>query len=184
MVLMVLMGYTMDCSIIVAFCEDGGIGKDNRIPWHIPEDMAHFKEVTTSAPPGVVNAVVMGRKTWESLPPKYRPLPNRFNVILSRDVDYTAGCNDEGVMVCQSLTKALDALRQRDGIGQVFIIGGHSVYKEALASDACSKAYVTHVTGTFGCDVFFPLEDFDAQFEQVGISKTGPKHHFSEYKRI
>lgn len=84
-------------SVIVATTSRGGIGKDGALPWTLPEDMAHFKKVTTALPPGVVdrsNAVIMGRKTWESIPEKFRPLPGRINVVL------TKACEDLNMFVC------------------------------------------------------------------------------------
>jgi dihydrofolate reductase len=102
--------------LVWAQSANGVIGADGRIPWRIPEDMAHFSELTTGS------TVVMGRATWESLPPRFRPLPERRNVVLSRDADYVA----EGAEVVHDLTTALE------GTDDVWVIGGHAVYQAAL----------------------------------------------------
>ena len=92
---------TKPVSIVVACTKEGGIGKGGQLPWKLPGDMAYFKRVTTDtegAPPDVRNAVIMGRKTWESIPQKFRPLPGRLNVVLTRSSASTLGL-PEGVMV-------------------------------------------------------------------------------------
>ena len=75
-------------TLIVAATTKNGIGRGGTMPWHIPKDLAYFSRVTTSAPIGQANAVLMGRKTWESIPNKFRPLKKRINIVLSRDKDY------------------------------------------------------------------------------------------------
>lgn len=106
--------------LVWAQSANGVIGADGRIPWRIPEDMAHFSELTTGS------TVVMGRATWESLPPRFRPLPDRRNFVLSRDVDYVA----DGAEVVHDLTTALAGPGPADG--DVWVIGGHAVYQAAL----------------------------------------------------
>jgi dihydrofolate reductase len=100
--------------LIWAQAANGVIGRDNAIPWHIPEDMAHFRAVTTGS------TVVMGRRTWESLPARFRPLPNRRNIVLTRDPTWTA----DGADVAHDLPAALT--------GDVWVIGGADVYAAAL----------------------------------------------------
>ena len=129
-------------SLIVACTSEGGIGNGGQLPWRIPGDMAYFKRVTTdtSGPAeagGRLNAVVMGRKTWESIPAKFRPLPNRVNVVMSRNpaaLDLPAG-----VLAAESLENALAAVDNRSDIDQCFIIGGAEVYKQALALERLCK---------------------------------------------
>ena len=129
---------------------DGAIGFEGGMPWRLPEDMKHFTELTVSHP------VIMGRKTWESLSPKYRPLPNRDNIVVSRDPAYTA----PGATVVDSLDDALDLARQEaipdDGLdrSEIWIIGGAQVYR--LLLPACRRLYVTQIDADGGADVFFP----------------------------
>ena len=105
--------------IIAAVARNRVIGKDNRLLWNIPEDMAHFKALTAG------HTVVMGRKTWESLPPRFRPLPGRRNIVISRQTDYGA----PGAEVADSLESAL---KMASTAATVFIIGGAQIYTQSL----------------------------------------------------
>lgn len=105
-------------SLIWAQANDGVIGDGGGIPWHLPEDLAHFRELTTGA------TVVMGRKTWDSLPERFRPLPGRANVVVTRQEDWTA----EGAERAGSVD---EALRQHAGTA-VWVIGGGEIYRQAL----------------------------------------------------
>jgi len=100
--------------LVWAQARGGVIGRDGTLPWHLPEDLAHFRALTTGA------TVVMGRRTWESLPAKFRPLPGRRNVVLTRDASWSA----EGAEVAHELAAAL--------AGDVWVIGGASVYRDAV----------------------------------------------------
>ena len=104
--------------LVWAQAHDGVIGRDGGMPWHVPEDLAHFKEVTLGT------AVVMGRRTWESFPERFRPLPGRRNIVLTRDASWAAG----GAERAGSLTEALGLV----GPGDVWVIGGGSLYREAI----------------------------------------------------
>ena len=119
----------MTITIIAAIARNGAIGRAGTIPWHAPEDLRHFRDVTMG------HAVVMGRRTWESLPAKARPLPGRFNVVLSRSpMDLSAFHTfdaDECAMWCDSLTSAIWQL-QASKCQHIDIIGGARVYREAL----------------------------------------------------
>lgn len=140
-------------SIIVAMDQDRGIGKDGQLVWHLPADMKHFKEVTTTASPGKRNAVIMGRKTWESIPEKFRPLPGRLNVVVTHNAAYPLpkDCSSAG-----DLTEAFDLIAQNDGIDQIFVIGGASIYAQAIRLSGCVRLYVTKISSSFDCDVYFP----------------------------
>ena len=105
-------------TLVVAIARNGVIGQDNRLPWHLPEDLAHFKALTTG------HAVIMGRKTWASLPPKFRPLPQRLNIVVTRDPAFRA----DGAVVVHSLPDAVAAA----GDKQAFVIGGAEIYGLAL----------------------------------------------------
>lgn len=135
---------------IVAVDQAGGIGKAGDIPWKLPPDLKRFAKLT-KGPKGVDNAVLMGRKTWESLPEKYRPLKGRFNIVLSRTPSYSLG----GGMV--ALAGGMEkALRIAVTYSTLFAIGGREVYSWAIAHPACRKVHVTQVRGDFQCDVYLP----------------------------
>ncbi len=126
--------------IIAAMDEEKAIGKDGEIPWHYSEDLKHFKEKTTG------HSVLMGRKTYESLPEDFRPLPGRENIILTRSDPNL----DESVEIVNSLVEAYQEAEN----DKLFIAGGASVYEQTL-SDA-DKMVLTHIPGTHDGDTFFP----------------------------
>jgi dihydrofolate reductase len=153
-------------SIIVAADSKLGIGKNDGLPWHLPADLKHFKEITSSESSDKRrNVVVMGRKTWESIPEKFRPLANRLNVVISRQTHLILPA---GVVQATSLEGALNFLREKDGfhIGEVFVIGGAQIFSQAVVHPACDKIYLTRIEQEFECDAFFP--DVLQQFVQVG----------------
>lgn len=135
----------MKIALIVAFDNERGIGKNNDLMWHLPDDMRFFKEKTTG------HIVVMGRKNWDSIPEKFRPLPNRENIVLTRNRSFSA----EGCKVFNSLEDCLSAC-STETERTIFIIGGGEIYKLALASGQVSEMFITHVDDTFGADTFFP----------------------------
>lgn len=142
----------MSFSIIVAIDEKGGIGIGGKLPWDLKVDMAHFKKTTTNGK----NAVIMGRKTWESIPINRRPLENRLNIVLTKGVyDDEERTRLFGVAVlAQSLD---DALALAQGADKVFVIGGANVYKEAIDHPLCKEICLTRVYGSdVKCDTFFP----------------------------
>jgi len=127
--------------IIAAVAKNRVIGKDNTLIWSIPEDMAHFKALTAG------HVVIMGRKTWESLPPRFRPLPGRRNIVISRQADYSA----PGAEVASSLEEALVFASSAE---QVFIIGGEQIYRQAM--DAAHRLEITRVDLEPEGDAWFP----------------------------
>lgn len=151
--------------IVAATAGSLGIGRNGTLPWRLAGDMAHFKRVTTTTiSPGKVNAVIMGRKTWESIPVRFRPLKDRQNIVLSRN---PAAKEDfllpDDVLVAGSLDEALALLSRAPltrGVDRVFVIGGESVYAEAVASELCEKVFLTSVKAQDerfeDCDVHFP----------------------------
>lgn len=138
----------MNVALIVAMDQDRGIGRNNDLMWHLPLDMRFFKETTSN------HIVVMGRKNFESIPEKYRPLPNRENAILTRNTSFTA----PGCVVFNSLESCLENYSS-ESERTVFIIGGGEIYKESLALDCLDELYITHIEGSFGADTFFPHFD-------------------------
>ena len=147
------------------------IGRDGGIPWRIPEDMTRFREVTLGHP------VVMGRRTWESLPERFRPLPGRRNVVVTRN----AGWSDTGADRAGSVE---DALRLLGGSGDVFVIGGAEVYAAALPY--ADELLLTEIDAPIDGDTLFP--DFDATaFEEVSrerhVAGNGTAFSFVRYVR-
>ncbi|QKQ98622.1 dihydrofolate reductase [Candidatus Nanohaloarchaea archaeon] len=136
----------MERIIIAAVAENNVIGKDGEIPWHIPEDLKHFKEKTTGHP------VIMGRKTFESLPEDYRPLPSRTNIVLTK-----SGIDREDIRVAESLEEAYSIAEEIDD--KAFIIGGASVYKQALPD--ADRMVLTEVHREVDGDTYFP--EFDEE---------------------
>ncbi len=172
-------------SIIVAMDSDNGIGKNGTLPWHLPEDLKHFKETTLKTNnPNKKNAVIMGRKTWESLPEKFRPLPGRINIVLTRNKNYSL---PEGVFQVSSFSDVLlKTVTLCDNIENIFIIGGGEVFKRALNDPACKKIYATRILSSFNCDTFFP--DFKKSFQETAKSATkkhgSVEYYFAEYTRF
>lgn len=135
----------MKVALIVAMDSERGIGKNNDLMWHLPADMKFFKESTSG------QIVVMGRKNYDSIPERFRPLPNRENVVLTRNTDFTA----EGCLVFHSLETCLDHYKNETE-RTVFIIGGGEIYRQALVLDCVDELFITHVAKTYGADTFFP----------------------------
>lgn len=136
----------MEKIIIAAVAENGVIGKDGEIPWHIPEDLEHFKEKTTG------NTVVMGRKTFQSLPDSFKPLPDRENIVLTRS-DFEP--KYESVKIANSLEEAWEKAENE----KVFIIGGAGVYKQVMQE--ADRMILTEILEEYKGDTYFP--EFDEE---------------------
>jgi dihydrofolate reductase len=128
-------------SLIAAVAQGSCIGVGNQLPWHLPEDMAHFRQTTRG------HAVIMGRKTWDSLPPRFRPLPGRRNVVLTRQSGWAA----PGAEVAASLEAALALLSDS---AQVFVIGGAQIYAQALPW--ADELVLTEIHQAVAGDAYFP----------------------------
>ena len=135
----------MKVSLIVAVSQNGMIGKDNDLIWHLPKDMKFFKDTTLG------HHVIMGRKNFESIPHKFRPLPNRTNIVITRQSDYKA----EGSIVVNSVEEALKVAKSNEE-NEAFIIGGGQIYKIALEKNLVDRIYLTRINGSFDGDTFFP----------------------------
>ena len=135
----------MKVSLIVAVSENGVIGKDNDLIWHLPKDMKFFKDTTMG------HHVIMGRKNFESIPHKFRPLPNRTNIVITRQSDYKA----EGSIVVNSVEESLKVAKS-NGENEAFIIGGGQIYKLALEANLIERIYLTKIHHSFDGDTFFP----------------------------
>ena len=117
------------------------IGKDGVMPWHLPEDLAHFKRTTLSHP------VIMGRRTWDSIPPRFRPLPGRTNIVVTRQKDW----HESGSQTAPSLR---EALQQCENAEKVWVIGGAQIYAQALP--LADELVVTEINADFDGDAFAP----------------------------
>jgi len=159
----------MKVSLIVAVAENGVIGKDNNLIWHLPKDMQFFKETTTG------HHVIMGRKNFESIPHKYRPLPNRTNIVITRQSDYKA----EGCVVVNSVEEALKVAKN-NGDTEPFIIGGGQIYKLALGANLVDKIYLTKVHHSFEGDTFFPKLNSDWE-EVTKVENKADEKHAHDY---
>jgi len=165
-------------SVIVAATPKGGIGINGALPWRLKEDMAHFKRCTCAVSKegeaaGRSNAVIMGRKTWDSIPEKFRPLAGRVNVVLTKsanDVDFVSPFPAE-VAVASSVVSAMETLNDREDIEDIWVIGGQAAYAEALSLVNCTRIFLTRVGKEMECDAFFPAID-EAAFQIVNVSKT------------
>jgi len=135
----------MKVALIVAAAENHVIGKDNDLIWHLPKDMKFFKDTTKG------HFVIMGRKNFESIPHKYRPLPNRTNVVVTRQKDYLA----KGCLVVNSLAEALQEAEKAKDL-EPFIIGGGEIYRLALEQQLIDRVYLTRIHKNYQGDTFFP----------------------------
>ena len=136
-------------SIIAAASKDMVIGKNNDLPWHLPTDLKKFKKITEDS------FVIMGRKCWESIPEKFRPLPKRDNIIISRDPDYEA----VGATVINDLETIIRVFKNDGEVGEVFIIGGAQIYKEAFKH--ADKLYLTQIFNDVEGDTYLEGLDFN-----------------------
>ena len=140
--------------IVLAADLDWGIGKDNALPWpKLRGDLQHFKRVTSTASPGWRNAIVMGRKTWESKEVAGKPLPNRLNVVVSRQ----ALAVPPGVVLAPSVDDALAV----GGVESIFVVGGAGLLRHVIDRPDLRFVYLTRIEGRFDCDVHMP--DLDAR---------------------
>jgi dihydrofolate reductase len=145
--------------IVAATSPSLGIGRNGGLPWRLKSELAYFARVTKrSGSPSARNAVIMGRKTWFSIPPRFRPLPDRINVVLSRDpaLDLRNHGGDS-VVLAQSIEDALEKLHARgENVGRVFVIGGAEIYKAALEHPAAKTVLLTRIDTQFEVDTYFP----------------------------
>lgn len=160
-------------SMILAVDEKNWIGKNLDLAWKLKADMKYFKEITTTLKhENKQNAVIMGRKTWESIPEKFRPLPGRKNVIITRNINPHVS-----ELQFTSLETAINSLQNDTAIESIFIIGWAQIYNDAIEKKLVEKIYITKVFWDFDCDVFFnglddsfPLKSASEKHEENGIS--------------
>lgn len=149
-------------SLIAAIGHDRVIGTGTDLPWRLPGDLAHFKEITKGHP------VIMGRKTWESLPEKFRPLPGRANIVVTKSGWYEA----EGAQTAYSFPEALSYAKEADGSDEIFVIGGGEMYRAALPF--ASRLYLTLVDDATPGTVTFPdYPDFTNELSRETREENG-----------
>ncbi|XP_039265094.2 dihydrofolate reductase-like [Styela clava] len=142
---------------IVACCKNEGIGYKGTLPWRLKKEMKHFRKITKGNPPeGKQNVIVMGRKTWQSLP---GALPGRYNFVLSRTVSEKAEKMDGVSKSLEDFLKLITSDEWSSKIHEVFCIGGAEIYKQLFESSVCGKVILTRVLADYECDVFLPKLD-------------------------
>ena len=148
--------------LIVATCQDNGIGKDNSLPWRLKSELAYFARLTkTMRDFSKQNAVLMGRKTWESIPGRVRPLRNRLNIVLTSQ-SQTEISDSPDVLVCKSFPEAVQLVDSlSDKLESCWVIGGSSVYEEAMRNVRLERLYITRILQDFDCDTFLPEINMD-----------------------
>lgn len=145
----------MKVNLIVAVGENFEIGKNNDLLWHLPKDMRFFTQTTKG------HYVIMGRKNWDSIPLKYRPLSERENVVVSRKKNLEL----EGAIVVSTIEEGIELARE-NAETEVFIIGGGQIYKEALRLDLIDTMFITKVHAKFDADTYFPDFELDKWIEE------------------
>ncbi len=160
-----------EVTIVAAVAANGVIGRDGGLPWHLPEDLHHFRDLTLGAP------VVMGRRTWDSLPDRFRPLPGRRNIVVTRMPTWSAPGGERAASLAAALVLAGDA-------PAVFVVGGASLYAEALP--VADRLVLTELGIAPDGDTRFPAWDRSA-FEEVErddrVSAAGTPFAFVTYRR-
>lgn len=160
-------------SIIVAVDEKGGIGKDNKIPWHIKDDLKRLKALTLN------NTVILGRKSYDSMVWYYnksgRPMPGKRYIVVTRDTAYAP--ERENAVIAHSLEEALDKAENEGN--EICIIGGAQIFKEAIEKDVVDRLYLTIVKGDYQADTFFPkYSPFTRQIEREDKEEEGFQYTF------
>jgi dihydrofolate reductase len=159
-------------ALVAAVARGRVIGRDGGIPWRLPEDMRRFRELTMGHP------VVMGRKTWESLPDQFRPLPGRGNVVVTRSPDWsTQGADRAGSIE--------DALELLDSAPRVFVIGGGEIYEAALPY--ADELLLTEIDADVEGDTTFPEWDrgeFEETSRESHVTEGGTRYAFVTYRRL
>ena len=169
--------------MIWAQTQDGVIGLDGGMPWNVPEDLAHFKELTLGHP------VVMGRKTWESFPAQYRPLPGRTNIVVSRRQTSAEQMREAGAAVVPGFREGLDAALESDGLDLIWVIGGSTLFDQALDVATLAEVTVLEMDEDVEGDTFAPV--LDGSWRRTSVepdtdwreSRTGARYRFERWER-
>lgn len=149
---------------------NGAIGKDNKLLWHLPLDMSFFKNTTLG------HTIITGRKNYESIPEKYRPLTNRKNIVLTNQRDY----NTPGATVVHSIQEAINSVDTE----LMYIIGGGQIYRSFLEANFVDEILITHVDHEFDADVFFPEFDRSEWKQEILAHYSKDERHLYDFKMI
>ncbi|RDX70891.1 hypothetical protein CR513_49813, partial [Mucuna pruriens] len=175
---------------VVIATRDMGISMDGKLPWSLPSDIKFFEEITTAtSDPGKKNAVVMGRKTWEGIPPENRPLSGRLNVVLTRSGSFDIA-TAENVVICGSLSSAMELLAASPyclSIEKVFLTGGGEIFREALNAPGCEAVHITEIETSIECDTFMPRLDtsvFQPWYSSFPKVENNLRYSFTTYVRV
>tara|TARA_B110000014_G_scaffold260855_1_gene251440 strand:+ start:731 stop:1234 length:504 start_codon:yes stop_codon:yes gene_type:complete len=158
-------------SLIVAVSENMVIGKDNKLAWHLPDDMNYFSNMTKG------HSIIMGRKNWESIPKKYRPLPERKNIVVTRNNKF----EDKGAIIVNSIEKAVEKARRFDE-EEIFIIGGGEIYKLGFAY--VDKLYITEIYANIDGNTYFPKWNKENWKEISRISHPKDEKHEFDFDYV
>jgi dihydrofolate reductase len=182
----------LNFSIIVACTQNGLIGINGKIPWYLPDDLIHFKKITTNTTHlDEKNIVIMGRKTWESLPELIKPLKNRINIIISTQLKL----DNTDVYVKSSLQNAFEFIKNslQNKYATIFIIGGEQLYKQAISEyySSCEKVYITYVILSqedkiidYTNAVYFPINQINEKFVVIEKSYENNYNNINYYYHI
>lgn len=176
-------------NLILAVDDKNGIGKNNDLAWRIKSDMSYFKNITSKTTDlAKMNAVVMWRKTRESIPSKFRPLPDRINCILTRNIkhDDIGSKIDDFVLYFNSIDHCLSELESKENVENIFIIGWANLYNQLLNHPLLDKIYITKVVWNFDCDVFFNWipDNFKVESYTDEEQENDIKYSFWVYKKL
>jgi dihydrofolate reductase len=155
----------MIISLIAALAKNRTIGKNNDLPWHLPDDMKYFMQTTKG------HYVIMGRKNYDSIPEKFKPLPNRTNIVVTRKKDFNA----PGCLVVNSLEKGIDLAHMANET-ELFIIGGAEIYKLSLPE--ANRLYLTEINAEIHGDTFFP------EVKKSDWNEISRKHHAKDERHL
>ena len=158
-------------SLIVAVSENMVIGKDNKLAWHLPDDMNYFSNMTKG------HSIIMGRKNWESIPKKYRPLPERKNIVVTRNNKF----EDKGAIIVNSIEKAVEKARGFEE-DEIFIIGGGEIYKLGFAY--VDKLYITEIYANIDGNTYFPKWNKENWKEISRISHPKDEKHEFDFDYV
>lgn len=179
----------MKFSIILAVDDENGIWKHDTLAWNLPSDMKYFKKITTQTQDlAKLNAVIMWRKTWFSIPAKYRPLPERINCILTRDLKQSDIWSniDDFTLYFNSLDDCFAELDSKENVENIFVIGWADIYNQVLNHPMLDKIYMTKVKWDFNCDVKFDTipSSFSVESYTDWEIENNIEYSFWVYKRV
>lgn len=179
----------MKINLILAVDEKNGIWKNWTIPWHIKEDLEYFKKITTQNDDlAKLNALIMWRRTWDSIPSRFRPLSDRINCILTKTIhtNDTDSKIDDFVLYFNSLEKCMQELSTKDNLDEIFIIWWASLYNELVNDKSVHKIYITKIKWDFACDTFFDWipENFELESTSEDKKEWDYSFKFEVYKRV